>query len=62
MLSSPRGPLIACIPGYTLVYLAGEIYLLLLLYLFKVYGSLIVLLTPDFNILIPSKTGFYPGK
>ena len=29
MLSSPRGPLIGCIPGYKLVYIAGEIYLLL---------------------------------
>ena len=29
MLSSPRGPLIACIPGYKLIYKTGEIYLLL---------------------------------
>ena len=29
MLSSPRGPIIGCIPGYVLIYKAGEIYLLL---------------------------------
>jgi hypothetical protein len=40
-----------------LAYKAGEIYLLL-------YDSLkaFELLIPDFNILIPSKTGFCPGK
>lgn len=56
MLSSPRGPFIACIPGYAFACKTGEIYLL--------YESLkaFELLIPDFNILIPSKTGFYPGK